>query len=89
MQLATKSAQTAQCVPRRKVPQSLDVINHPNAHLRIDVVLSLAGVSRSEWYRLVARGEAPQPLRFGPRCSRWLAGGISKFLADRTAKAAH
>lgn len=68
---------------RRKVAQPLDAINHPGAHLRIDVVLSLAGISRSAWYRLVESGHAPKPLRFGPRCSRWVAADISRFLADR------
>lgn len=88
MQIATVPAQATSRVPRRKVPQSLDAINFPDAQLRIDVVLAVTGVSRSEWYRLVAKGEAPQPLRHGPRCSRWRAGGISKFLADRAAKGA-
>lgn len=88
MQIATQSAQATSRAPRRKVPQPLEAINHPGAHLRLDVVLSLAGVSRSQFYRLIAEGSAPKPLRFGPRCSRWLSGDVSKFLADRTAKGA-
>ena len=89
MQTATESAQATSRVPRRKVPQSIDAINFPDAQLRIEVILAVTGISRSEWYRLVARGEAPQPLKHGPRCSRWRAGGISKFLADRASKGAH
>ena len=88
MQIATESTPVTNRATRRKVPQTLDVINHPGAHLRLDVVLSLAGVSRSQFYRLIAEGSAPKPLRFGPRCSRWLSGDVSKFLADRTAKGA-
>lgn len=89
MQTVTENAQVTHRAARRKVPQSLDAINHPSAHLRLDVVLSLAGVSRSQLYRLIADGEAPKPMRFGPRCSRWLASDVSKFLADRAAKGAH
>ena len=74
--------------PRKKVPQPLEAANHPAAHLRLDTVLCLAGVSRSEWYRLIAKGEAPQPRRFGPRCSRWVAADITQFLAERTAQGA-
>lgn len=88
MQTAVNIGHQATPRQRRKVPQTLDVINHPGAHLRLDVVLSLTGVSRSQFYRLIAEGAAPKPLRFGPRCSRWLSGDVSKFLADRTAKGA-
>lgn len=83
-----EAAPTSNRAARRKVAQPLDAINHPGAHLRLDVVLSLAGISRSAWYRLVESGEAPQPLRFGPRCSRWIAADISRFLADRAAQGA-
>ena len=86
MQAAIESAQVTNCAPRRKVQQPLQAINHPEAHLRLDVVLSLTGMSRSQWYRLIDFGDAPKPLRFGPRCSRWVAGSVSKFLAERAAK---
>lgn len=88
MQLATVSALVTNRAPRRKVPQPLEAINHPSAHLRLDVVLSLTGVSRSQWYRMVSANEAPQPLRFGPRCSRWRAGDITAFLAKRAQQGA-
>lgn len=86
MKTVTQSARQTTSAPRRKVQQPLQAINHPEAHLRLDIVLSLAGVSRSQWYRLIDSGEAPKPLRFGPRCSRWVAGSVSKFLAERAAK---
>ena len=75
-------------VPRKKVPQPLEAANHPAAHLRLETVLCLAGVSRSEWYRLIAKGEAPRPRRYGSRCSRWIASEVSKFLADRAEQGA-
>jgi prophage regulatory protein len=88
MQIATESAPRPNRASRRKVTQPLDAANHPAAHLRLDVVLSLTGMSRSQWYRLVAANEAPKPLKFGPRCSRWLAQEIQTFLAVRTAQGA-
>lgn len=88
MQAAIESVQVTSRAPRRKVPQTLDAINHAGAHLRLEVVLSLVGISRSAWYRLIQEEDAPQPLRYGTRCSRWLASDISKFLAARTAKGA-
>ena len=71
---------------RKRLSQPIEAINHPGAHLRIDVVLSLSGMSRSQWYRLMSERTAPQPLRFGRRCTRWLASDVAKFLAERTAQ---
>lgn len=83
MQTATESACASNRAMRRKVRQPLEAANNPSAQLRVDVVLSLTGLSRSQWYRMVAANEAPQPLRFGPRCSRWVAADIQAFLARR------
>lgn len=85
MQVATEFAPKANRATRRRVNQPLDAVNHPTAHLRLDVVLSLTGISRSQWYRLIEAGQAPKPLRFGRRCSRWLALDVQTFLAARTA----
>ena len=88
MQIATESAQVANRAARRKVPQPIEAINYADAHLRLNVVLSLVGMSRSAWYRLMGTKAAPQPLRFGTRCSRWIAADITRFLAERTVQGA-
>lgn len=88
MQAATETSQRKTVATRRTVPQPIEAINHPGAHLRLNVVLSLVGMSRSAWYRLMEAKVAPQPLRFGTRCSRWIAADVSKFLAERTAQGA-
>ncbi len=88
LQQPIESAHTPNRAARRKVGQPLEAINHPGAQLRLDVVLSLAGISRSAFYRLIQAGVAPRPLRYGSRCSRWLASDVSKFLADRAAQGA-
>ena len=83
MQMATNSTPVANRAMRRKVAQPLEALNHPQAHIRLATLLSIIGLGRSTWYRMMAEGTAPQPLRFGPRCSRWLASDVSKFLAER------
>lgn len=88
MQLATNSTPIADRAMRGKVPQPLEAANYPGAHLRSDVVLALVGVSRSQWYRMIAAGIAPAALKYGTRYSRWLASDITKFLAERTAQGA-
>ena len=88
MQVATEPLQCKSVAARRKVPQPIEAINHPGAHLRLNVVLSLVGMSRSAWYRLMETKAAPQPLRFGTRCSRWIAADITRFLAERTVQGA-
>lgn len=69
--------------PRPTKPQPLDAINYPDAQLKVDVVVALTGIGRSTWYRMIAENEAPKPLRFGQRCSRWRAADIKAFLAKR------
>jgi len=64
-------------------PQPIEAVTHPEAHLRLSTVLTLTGLGRSSWYRMVAENEAPQPMRFGQRCSRWKASDIQAFLARR------
>ena len=48
-----------QIAVRKRFAQPIETINHPGAHLRLDVVLSLAGVSRSQGYRLMSDKAAP------------------------------
>ena len=67
MQLSTDSTPVANRATRRKVAQPLEALNHPHAHIRLATLLSIIGLGRSTWYRMVANGTAPQPLRFGPR----------------------
>ena len=83
MQLSTDSTPVANRATRRKVPQPLEALNHPQAHIRLATLLPIIGLGRSTWYRMIAEGTAPPPLKWGQRCSRWLASDITKFLAER------
>ena len=39
-------------------------------------------ISRSHWWELVRRGDAPQPVRMG-RITAWRQSDIAMFLAER------
>lgn len=48
--------------------------------LRLPGVLRLFPVSRSEWYRRVASGEAPRPVALGPRARAWREADIIAYI---------
>lgn len=50
---------------------------------RIKDVLKKVPVSRSLWYRLVAEGVAPQPIKFSERTAMWRAADVNDFLRSR------
>ena len=41
------------------------------------------GLSRASIYRLMRRGEIPEPIKVGPRAVRWLESEIDSWLAGR------
>ncbi|WP_348835247.1 helix-turn-helix transcriptional regulator [Geotalea uraniireducens] len=55
--------------------------NNQEKLLRVSEVLEIIHVSRSCWLGWVKSNRAPQPIRFGRRCSRWKQSAISEFIA--------
>lgn len=55
------------------------------ALLAIGDVCDLVRMSPSWVHDEIRAGRFPQPLRFGPRCSRWTVASIRTWLAERTA----
>lgn len=60
----------------------------PTPHLLADVVLidartcaACGGMGLSWWYARVAKGQAPQPVVRGPRCTRWRLVDVKAFWA--------
>ena len=51
--------------------------------LRVKEVASLIGVSRSTIYRMVEAGQFPQPIRIGPRASRWRLSEVLEWMTSR------
>lgn len=60
--------------------QSIAAAQIPEAHLRLEVVTQLTGISASTIRRKMAEGAFPQPVRHGRRCTRWIAGQITEWL---------
>ena len=55
--------------PIRKEPRELSATEL----LRLNDVLRLSGISRTELYRMIESGEFPRPLQLGPRMLAWPA----------------
>lgn len=56
------------------------------ALLDIRDVCAALRMSASWVHEEVRAGRFPQPLRFGPRCTRWPAAALRQYLIDRTAQ---
>lgn len=50
------------------------------ALLDIKVVCELTGMKSTSIYSWVAAGKFPEPIRLGPRCTRWRAGDVRAWL---------
>lgn len=75
------SGQTAQSpaerIPRQAIPASLDPL------LREPARRAVTGVSRSAWYELMGKGEAPKPVAVGARAVAWRASDLEKWVGSR------
>jgi prophage regulatory protein len=54
--------------------------------LRDDKVTEKTGVSRSQRYRLIARGQFPKQIKLSERCVAWSAAEIEQWQQERIAK---
>jgi len=74
---------------KKRVPanntQPLSVLHIPNAHLKIQTVVDVTGLSASTIRRKVANGEFPEPLRQGKRCTRWSSDEVAAWLCNLNA----
>lgn len=68
--------------------QSLDVLQMPDALLKIKTVVQATGLSASTVYRMVTKGLMPQPIRMGARCTRFRSADVLAFIKAQTGNAA-
>jgi|GEM_PF-1291825 prophage regulatory protein len=68
---------------RRELKQPLNIIEIPDALLQKQTVVVLAGLSSASIDRKVKAGKFPQPVKDGPRCTRWRAGDVSNWLRSQ------
>jgi predicted DNA-binding transcriptional regulator AlpA len=51
-------------------------------YLRVSQILSVIPIGRSTWWKWVADGKAPKPIKLGPRTTAWKAEDISQFITQ-------
>ncbi len=51
-------------------------------YLRVNQILAIIPIGRSTWWKWVADGKAPQPVKLGPRTTAWKAGDIYQFVEE-------
>ena len=56
--------------------------------IRIESVIQLTGISRSEIYRRIAAGTLPKPIKLSPRVSVWRRDEILAWIDEITREAA-
>jgi prophage regulatory protein len=67
------------------VPRTASVEVKAVRFIRLPEVIHVAGMSRSQVYRLVAAGKFPQPVKLGQSASAWVEAEVAQWCADRIA----
>lgn len=75
---ATAAANRKPAAPSRGMPAQY--LLEAGGLLRLPQVLSLVGVSKSTWWKLVREGRAPQAVKLGDRCTCWRAADVAAFI---------
>lgn len=58
-----------------------------NSLLRLPAVMQIAALGRSSIFELTRRGEFPQPIRVGRRCTQWVESEVRDWVNKRIAQA--
>jgi prophage regulatory protein len=62
--------------------KSAPILPSTSGFLRIHHVLEKIPVGRSTWWKWVADGKAPKPIKLSPRTTAWKAQDISEFITQ-------
>ncbi|WP_019676939.1 AlpA family phage regulatory protein [Arsukibacterium perlucidum] len=54
--------------------------------IRIHEVLAIVKISRSLWYQSIRDGDAPRPIKPGPRVSFWIEEEVHAWLDRKAAE---
>ena len=87
-QLQAATAVRAEPTKRPTVRPPIPTGHDDVALIDINDVCALARMSMSWWHDEVRAGRAPQPLRYGPRCTRWRLADVRAWLIERAKAAA-
>lgn len=80
MQLENTSKPTERKRHAPHVQQPLSAAENPDALLQARTVQALVGIGKSTLFTMVRDGRFPQPVRRGPRWTRWRAGNVTAWL---------
>jgi predicted DNA-binding transcriptional regulator AlpA len=58
----------------------------PADAITIDDVVEATGYSIQHIYRMIKEGTFPEPIRYGPKCSRWTPTQIKTWSVERKQK---
>ncbi len=58
----------------------------PDTILRLPAVRARTGLSRSQIYLLIQRGQFPAQIPLGPNSAGWLESEVDAWIADRAAQ---
>lgn len=67
------------------IEQSVSVANQDRL-LRLSQVMEIAGIGRTMVYRLIRRGEFPQPYKPGGYASRWSQAEVTAWFEGQKAQ---
>ncbi|MCB1620327.1 MAG: AlpA family phage regulatory protein [Thiothrix sp.] len=56
--------------------------------LKLDEVVRIAGISSSEIYRKIKKGDFPSQCSLGRRCARWKMSDVQAWIASQQPKQA-
>jgi predicted DNA-binding transcriptional regulator AlpA len=62
------------------IARQLYPVQPASGFLRISQILALVPIGKSTWWRWVAEGKAPKPLKLGAKTTVWDAEEIAAFL---------
>lgn len=65
---------------RRTPDQPVQMLDVPDALLKVQTVSAATGLSASGIQRKAREGSFPQPVRLGSRCTRWRAADVKGWL---------
>lgn len=65
---------------RASATQPLHAAQVADALLRLRTVEAIVALKKTSIYSLMARGEFPQPIRRGNRCTRWRSADVTAWL---------
>ncbi len=73
-----------QRIPEKGCDTAGNAILPETGFLRLPEVLRIYPVSKSTWWDLIRKGQAPKPVKLSRRCAAWKVADIRALIESRT-----